>query len=107
MDVDKDNELLIPNAFSPNGDGINDEFIISGSIDNEPSESYLEVYNRYGTVVYRSEGSKYGKDGKFWDGKGNKGNMVSLGQNLPNGTYFYIFNYKVNKDDGKKVTEES
>jgi gliding motility-associated-like protein len=93
--------LLIPNAFSPNGDEFNQTFVIDGMIkDNDQVievtdsrvKSSLEVYNRWGTLVYRSKGDKYNND---WDGT-NKGNMISLGSDLPNGTYFYIFNIVVN-----------
>lgn len=70
----------IPNAFSPNGDGINDKWVI------EYLESYpgatVEIFNRYGQLIYRSEG--YGKP---WDGTYN-------GQPLPVATYYWIINPK-------------
>ncbi|MBY0536364.1 MAG: PKD domain-containing protein [Chitinophagaceae bacterium] len=70
----------IPNAFSPNGDGINDTWVI------EHLESYpgatVEVFNRYGQRVYYSIGY-----GKAWDGNYN-------GSPLPIGTYYYIINPK-------------
>ncbi len=70
----------VPNAFSPNGDGINDNWVI------EYLESYpgatVEVFNRYGQMVYRSVG--YGKP---WDGRYN-------GVPLPVATYYWIINPK-------------
>ncbi|MBS2213785.1 gliding motility-associated C-terminal domain-containing protein [Carboxylicivirga mesophila] len=98
-----EDELLIPNAFSPNGDGFNDEFVIS-QFKSEPTESKLEVFNRWGTLVYRSKGKKYTDN--FWDGKSNAG-MVSLGEDLPSGTYFYIFKVDisvVDEDTGSSKT---
>jgi hypothetical protein len=97
--------LLIPNSFSPNGDSFNDQFIISGNVDFEEDgtpiniseiavNSSLSVYNRWGTLVYKSKNGKY--DNTF-DGKGNAGAMVSIGDDLPDGTYFYIFNVSYNK----------
>jgi gliding motility-associated-like protein len=71
---------VVPNAFSPNGDGINDTWII------EHLESYpgctIEVYDRYGQRLYHSEGYK-----KAWDGTVN-------GKALPVGVYYYIINPK-------------
>ncbi len=73
----------IPNAFSPNGDGINDTWNIK-YLESYPGAT-IEVYNRYGQIVYRSLGYS-----KPWDGR------VS-GSLLPIGTYYYIINPKNNK----------
>jgi gliding motility-associated-like protein len=83
--------FLLPNAFSPNGDGINDRFVISGLGLTE--ESSIEVFNRWGTIVYRSEGKNYDNN---WDGTSNVGAMISIGKELPNGVYFYVFEVKKN-----------
>ena len=68
-------ELYIPNAFSPNGDGVNDSWEILG-LQNHPGNK-LEVYNRLGIKLY--ETTDYKSD---WNGTYN-------GQPLPDGTYFY------------------
>jgi gliding motility-associated-like protein len=86
-----DEEILLPNAFSPNGDGMNDYFVLSGLPDN--SQSTLTVFNRWGNMVYRSDGRKYQND---WDGRGNMSNMVSIGHELPNGVYFYVISFTDN-----------
>jgi gliding motility-associated-like protein len=83
--------FLLPNAFSPNGDGINERFVISGL--GQTEESSLEVFNRWGTIVYRSEGKQYDNS---WDGTSNVGAMISIGKELPNGVYFYAFEVKKN-----------
>jgi gliding motility-associated-like protein len=75
-------DLLLPTGFSPNGDGVNDVFVISGGQNSITNE--LIIYNKWGTEVYRMP--NYGK-GEYWDGKNMKGNI------LPEDTYFYIFNY--------------
>ena len=85
-DFDEERSFLLPNAFSPNGDDINEKFIISGL--GETEESSLEVFNRWGTIVYRSEGKRYDNS---WDGTSNMGTMVSIGKELPSGVYFYVF----------------
>ncbi|WP_152541826.1 T9SS type B sorting domain-containing protein [Saccharicrinis fermentans] len=70
-DINEDKSFLIPNAFSPNGDGINDYFRISGIEEVgvfSATKSSLEVFNRWGTLVYRSKSDIYGEDGEWWDG---------------------------------------
>lgn len=89
---DSSSVFLIPNAFSPNGDGLNDVFkIVIPEKYEDNSESKLQVFNRWGTLVYRSTGLKYGEDGNWWDGTSSTSNMVTLGQQLPSGTYYYVF----------------
>ncbi len=77
------NALFIPEGFSPNGDGINDLFVIRGT---GPATISLEVYNRWGHMVYKND--DYRND---WDGKANTG--ISAGgdaNGLPDGTYYYV-----------------
>ncbi|MDR3704600.1 MAG: gliding motility-associated C-terminal domain-containing protein [Paludibacteraceae bacterium] len=90
--IDDGITILIPNAFSPNGDGKNDRFVIEG-IENQLS-SILKVFNRWGSQVYQSGGTSYQND---WDGNSNKGG-VTIGKELPVGTYFYVFTISFDKD---------
>ena len=71
-------EADIPEAFTPNGNNINDLFVV-GNIEfyNERS---IEVFNRYGNQVYAN--SEYNND---WDGT-----RSDNGQALPDGTYYYV-----------------
>lgn len=87
--------FFIPEAFSPNGDGINDKFEIKGLAKHKTVE--LEIFNRWGNVVYRSAnyGEGNGKGG-FWDGTAQTGVRIGSGP-VPSGTYFYIL-----KLDGKE-----
>ncbi|MEM9919344.1 MAG: gliding motility-associated C-terminal domain-containing protein [Bacteroidota bacterium] len=71
------NELHFFSGFSPNNDGVNDTFVIEG-IENYP-EHTLYVYNRWGNQVLKT--TLYQND---WDGTWN-------GVDLPDGTYFYVF----------------
>jgi gliding motility-associated-like protein len=71
---------VIPNAFSPNGDGINDTWTIE-YLDTYPG-AIVEVYNIYGQKIFRSVGYS-----TPWDGKYN-------GKVLPIGTYYYIIEPK-------------
>jgi len=74
-------EVLIPQGFSPNGDGIGDTWVIAG-LELYPQAS-VQIFNRYGNVVY--EATPYAND---WDGTNTNG--LSVGDQLPIGTYWYI-----------------
>lgn len=73
-------KVVIPNSFTPNGDGINDTWSIEGL--NSYSESVTQVFNRYGNIIFQSKGYS-----KAWDGK-------IRGQLLPFGTYYYKIDLK-------------
>ncbi|WP_068473669.1 T9SS type B sorting domain-containing protein [Saccharicrinis aurantiacus] len=106
---DDKQSFLLPNAFSPNGDGINDLFKITGLdlyYGSGAIKSTLEVFNRWGSMVYRSKEDYYGDGDNWWDGKSTESNMVSLGQDCPNGTYFYIFTVSVNLGDGDIIEDK-
>lgn len=83
--------INIPNAFTPNNDGINDTWIIQG-IDKFPN-SVLQVYNRWGQAVFSSAT----KD-KEWDAYFN-------GKLVPAGTYvFYLILFNGNEPYTGTVT---
>lgn len=69
--------LYIPDIFSPNGDGVNDEFKIYA---RNIIGANLMIYNRWGEKVYWSENLEEG-----WNGK--RGN-----EKLPSGVYVYMLN---------------
>ena len=89
--------LLIPNAFTPNGDGRNDLFIIPG-LDQYPNWS-LEIVNRYGSRVY-TYSNKGSANPQWWDGY-SSGDLNLGNDRVPAGTYFYILNF--NGDNRKPV----
>ncbi|MEC3880580.1 gliding motility-associated C-terminal domain-containing protein [Parapedobacter sp. 10938] len=68
-------DLIVPNSFTPNDDGFNDAWEIKG-LANYPN-AYLQVFNRWGTLVFSSRG--YAMP---WKGQHN-------GTPLPTGTYYY------------------
>ncbi len=76
--VDDPFTLYIPSAFSPNGDGINDKFTFKMS---GISKMYMEIYNRWGEIVYSSSNPYDG-----WNG-----NHYNSGKALPSGVYTYVF----------------
>jgi len=75
-------EIFIPGGFSPNGDGINDFFVVKGA-DNYIVE--LKIFDRWGTKMY--ENFQYKNE---WDGIANVGRIA--GNEMIVGTYFYILN---------------
>ena len=81
--VNEDATLIIPQFFTPNGDGKNDFFVITG-IDKYPNNT-LEIYNRWGSLVYLKKG--YNNN---WDGMTNQ---PSTGTGmLPSATYYIVLN---------------
>ena len=103
--------ISVPNSFTPNSDGINDNFVISDIDSNIHSQSILYVFNRWGGVVYINQ--NYGLDGDWWDGQMmfNKRQTSSLffqkkwdeGDDfVKDGTYFYtleVFNTVFNQKE--------
>lgn len=79
--------FFIPEAFSPNNDGINDYFEIPG-IEYYEGNS-IEIFNRWGICVYRAENYGISALPLFWDGKSHASNPFGNEQ-LPAGTYFYV-----------------
>lgn len=76
-------ELLptyVPQGFSPNGDGINDKFVIHNTGGRRLS---LEIYNRWGNRVYKSDDYK-----NDWGGEAVEG--ISTASGVPDGTYYYV-----------------
>jgi large repetitive protein len=69
-------EIFIPNGFSNNGDGKNDTWMID-NIQQFPNCT-VEVYNRWGELLFTSTGYKTPWDGRY------------KGKDLPVGTYYYI-----------------
>ncbi|OJU75431.1 MAG: hypothetical protein BGO09_04055 [Bacteroidetes bacterium 47-18] len=80
----------IPNAFSPNGDGINDKFYVLQFRDNVTLKQF-SIYNRYGERVFYTENIADGWDGSY------KGEPCDLG------VYFYYVQYIIGE---KQYTEK-
>ncbi len=70
-------DFIVPNVFTPNDDGSNDEFVIHA--ESEPSYS-IEIYDRWGVKMYSSTNPK-----AYWNGKVN-----NSGPDAPDGVYYYI-----------------
>jgi gliding motility-associated-like protein len=75
-------DLNIPEGFSPNGDGVNDNYVIRG-LQIYPKNK-LSIFNRWGNLVFKAE--PYRND---WDGTSTFGLNIG-GDKLPTGVYYYI-----------------
>jgi len=85
-----DINIYIPNAFTPDGDGINDTFkavTISLSIEHLT----LSIYDRWGGEIFEADGIE-----NFWDGKKN-------GNPCPGGVYVYRIAFKADGIPGEQV----
>jgi gliding motility-associated-like protein len=79
-------DLIIPTAISPNGDGTNETWEIT-NIQNFPL-AHIEIFNRWGNKIYDTTNYR-----NNWDG-------TWQGRPLPVGTYFYV----ITLDKGRKLT---
>ena len=80
-------ELIIPNAFSPDGDGVNDLWEITGL--QSMGAFQLQVYSRWEVKVFATSDLQHP-----WDGTSNTTAGNYEGKALPDGTYFYILNFE-------------
>lgn len=76
--------VTIYKAFSPNGDGINDLWLI-GNIEQYADNSVI-IFDRWGSVIYEASG--YNNQDIVWNGMGNK-NRMSSREVVPAGTYYF------------------
>lgn len=80
--------LFIPNAITPQADGINDQLHIKG-IENF-SKAHLQIYDRYGKIIFDSDREKtFGWNGTY------------LGRPVPSASYWYVMDLG---DGGEKKT---
>lgn len=82
--------LFVPSGFSPNGDNINDYFVIS-QLDKYPNAN-LKIFNRWGALVYEKD-----KYDNTWNGLSNS-ELIRMGEELPDGTYYYVLDLKDGND---------
>jgi gliding motility-associated-like protein len=83
--------ISIPTAFTPNNDGMNDQWEID-NLDLYFPKNKVVIYNRWGSIIFQSEEGKYSL--KPWDGNYN-------GEPMPVASYYFIIDF----NDGKTETE--
>jgi gliding motility-associated-like protein len=84
-----DNEIFVPNTFTPNSDGKNDVLYVYG---NSIAKLRLRIYNQWGEFIYESLNIQNGWDGTY------------RGRTQPNGVYVYQLEADFN--DGTKATKK-
>jgi gliding motility-associated-like protein len=89
--VDTATGVYIPNAFSPNGDGINDRFTVYASLSVSKVKS-LRIFNRWGDKVFESTNFLPNEPGMGWDG-------TFKGKKMPAGVY--VFRVELQRIDDK------
>ena len=87
VDLNQCGDILIPDGFSPNNDGINDEFVILNILSKYPNFK-LEIYNRYGNILYKGN-----QNTPNWNGTTTEGGIQLGNSTVPVGVYFYILEY--------------
>ncbi|MBE7646475.1 T9SS type B sorting domain-containing protein [Tenacibaculum finnmarkense genomovar ulcerans] len=75
----------VANGFSPNGDGVNDTWIVLPDVANKYPKNIMRIYNRHGNLVYKA--LTYNND---WDGTSNGKITINKESKLPVGSYVYI-----------------
>jgi gliding motility-associated-like protein len=80
---DFEEAVFVPESFSPNGDGVNDAFVIPG-IEGYPGNTIV-IFNRWGGKVFEAAG--YNNASVVWDGSSPD---ALISGNAPAGTYFYV-----------------
>lgn len=93
LNVIEDAAIYIPNSFSPDGDGFNNSFQVSGK--NIASEFFeLSIYNRWGELIFSSQDPTIG-----WDG------AVADRGTAPTGVYTYHVTYRfTNQEKSQTIT---
>jgi gliding motility-associated-like protein len=84
-------KLFIPNAFSPNGDGLNDTWNIPAMI--LYPDAVVTIFNRYGEIIYETKNYI----SKPWNGS-------YRGKQQSNGTYVYVIKFATDKYEKGTVT---
>ncbi|MFM1915043.1 MAG: hypothetical protein RLZZ531_712 [Bacteroidota bacterium] len=80
--IEHDPVVFIPNAFTPDGDGLNNEFTAIFPEKMKLASFEMYIYDRWGELVFFSENPKIGWDGSL------------AGYDAPDGVYTYVVNYK-------------
>ena len=85
----EDNDIIVGNIFSPNGDNVNDLLYIQGKINSSIILDHFRIYDRWGSVLFEVLHPEINNATHGWDGYSG-GKLVTLG------VYIYQINYTQN-----------
>lgn len=85
IEVFKNCYIDIPNAFSPNGDGLNDYFLPRQSLSKSLTKFHMQIFDRWGQLIFETTSI----NGRGWDGKFND-------KAQPGGVYVYLIEAEIN-----------
>ena len=91
VNVNQDEVLFAPNAFTPDGDGLNDSWFPTVSAGIDENFFSVKVFNRWGELIFEAKDFYSSWDGTY------QGNAVQIG------TYTYSIHYKRKQDEERKV----
>lgn len=83
INLDGEQDVVIPNGFTPNGDGYNDTFVIL-NLEQYPDNTIV-IFNRWGDQVF--EAAPYNND---WNGSSAGAKMKITGDEVVDGTYYFV-----------------
>jgi gliding motility-associated-like protein len=83
--ITKDLKIFVPNSFTPNGDGLNDCFAVSGTVSDVVERFTVKIYNKWGQAIFEDVIKSYDC---IWDGTGYNGKP------LEGGEYVYVISGK-------------
>ena len=88
--LDEDNCFIeMPEGFSPNNDGVNDDYFVEDLVNLYPNFT-IEIYDRYGNIVYDYTHDGTQNEPEWWNGVSNGRLTFAKSKGVPAGTYFYI-----------------
>ena len=91
--------FYVPNAFSPNYDGVNEHFMLKYELTPEETFStfFMMICDRYGNVLFKTYNPT-----AYWDGKDKNGTLC------PAGVYTYVIKYKLrNRNKAEEVSKDA
>lgn len=101
--VEPAGNIVIYNGITPNGDGLNDYFLIDG-IRNYPNNK-VTIYNRWGVKVF--ETTSYDSDGNVFKGYSHGRTTIAPNEMLPTGTYYYVLTYEMTNAGSSRNIEKA